>query len=274
MKVAALLRDWLPPVLYRALGRASGRSLRFVGGWSGWDAAAAASRGYDDVAILERVAHATRQVESGRAAFERDSVLFDSWQPPFQILAPLLRHALRHSGRLDVVDFGGSLGSTYRQCQPFLPQLSALRWHIVEQPLFVETGRTEFSKPPLTFHAEMSELPAPIAPRLLLASSVLQYLPHPMQALQSWEANGIETLVLDRTPVWEGPNHLACVQHVPKHIYDASYPCWVLSRPELLLRMSRNWRLVSEFDSPEGRHVARRGPTFEFKGFVWERKST
>ena len=65
MTAAAVLRDWLPPALHRALGRATGRSLRFVGGWPGWDAAAAASRGYDDSAILERVVHATRHVEAG-----------------------------------------------------------------------------------------------------------------------------------------------------------------------------------------------------------------
>lgn len=273
MTAAAVLRDWLPPALHRALGRATGRSLRFVGGWPGWDAAAAASSGYDDSAILERVVHATRHVEAGRVAFERDSVLFDTWQPPFQLIAPLLRHALRHGGSLDVVDFGGSLGSTYRQCRPFLPELAALRWHVIEQPLFAAAGRSEFSTPPLVFHTELSALPAAIAPRLLLASSVLQYLPHPMQHLQDWEASGIDTLVLDRTPVWEGPEDRACVQHVPRHIYDASYPCWVLSRSGLLDRLSRDWRLVCEFECPEGRHVARQGPTFEFKGFVWERKA-
>lgn len=273
MTAVTALRDWLPPALHRTLGSATGRSMRFVGGWPGWDAAAAASRGYDDSAILERVVRATREVEAGRAAFERDSVLFDTWQPPFQLLAPLLRHALRHGGRLDVVDFGGSLGSVYRQCKPFLPELAALRWHVIEQPLFVAAGRAEFSTPPLDFHSEPSTLPEAIAPRLLLASSVLQYLSHPMRRLQDWQAINIDTLVLDRTPVWAGPEDRVCVQHVPRHIYDASYPCWVLSRPCLLDRLSRDWRLVCEFDCPEGRHVARQGPAFAFKGFVWERRA-
>lgn len=273
MTAAALLRQWLPPAVHRALGRASGRSLRFVGGWPGWAAAAAASRGYDDSAIVERVAAATREVESGRAAFERDGVLFDAWQPPFQLLAPMLRHALRHQGRLEVVDFGGSLGSTYRQCRPFLPPLVSLDWHVVEQVRFVEVGRAEFARPPLDFHAALSELPPAGAPRLLLASSVLQYLPQPAQHLREWEGHGIDTLVLDRTPVWDGPQDHVCVQHVPRHIYDASYPCWVMSRPQLIDRLAPEWRLVCEFDCPEGRHVARGGPAFDFKGFVWERRA-
>lgn len=274
MTATAALRDWLPPALHRAIRRASGRSLRFVGGWPGWEAAACASRGYDDDAILARVVRATREVEAGRAAYERDSVLFDAWTPPFQLLAPLLRHALRYGGRLDVVDFGGSLGSTYRQCRPFLPPLQALHWHVVEQAHFVKAGRREFSTPPLDFHADLASLPPPVAPRLLLASSVLQYLPHPMQHLQDWEARGIDTIVLDRAPVWDGADDRACVQEVPRHIYDASYPCWVLSRPRLLDRLSRHWQLICEFDCPEGRHTARRGPSFEFKGFVWERRAS
>lgn len=271
MTVSAALRQWLPPALHRALGRATGRSLRFVGGWPDWAGAAAASRGYDDGAILRRVAAATREVEAGRAAFERDGVLFDAWQPPFQLLAPLLRHALRHGGRLDVVDFGGSLGSTFRQCRPFLPPMATLQWHVVEQPRFVDAGRTEFTNPPLQFHPSLAALPAPEAPRLLLASSVVQYLPQPASHWDEWDEAAIDTIVLDRTPVWDGPDDRVCVQHVPRRIYDASYPCWVLSRPRLLERLSRRWRLVCEFDCPEGRHTASGGPTFEFKGFVWER---
>ena len=51
MKLAAALRESLPPVLYRALGRASGRALRFTGGHADWQAARAASDGYDSDAI-------------------------------------------------------------------------------------------------------------------------------------------------------------------------------------------------------------------------------
>jgi putative methyltransferase (TIGR04325 family) len=271
MNPADGLRDWLPPSVPRALGRAAGRSVRFVGGWSDWPSAAAASRGYDDDAILDRVVRATRQVEAGHAAFERDSMLFDVWQPPLQVRAPLLRHALRHSGKLDVVDFGGSLGSTFRQCRPFLPPLSALRWQVVEQARFVDVGHAEFTAPPLEFHTALAALPHAMAPRLLLASSVLQYLAAPMQHVAEWESHGVDSLVLDRTPVWEGDDDHVCVPHVPRQIYDANYPCWVLSRPRLLERLSRQWRLVCEFDCPEGRHAARNGPSFDFKGFVWER---
>jgi putative methyltransferase (TIGR04325 family) len=269
---ASALREWLPPRLHRALGRALGRTLRFDGGHADWSSAAAAARGYDDAAILQRVRDATREVVAGRAAYERDSVLFDHWQPPFALLAPLLRHALAHGGRLDVADFGGSLGSSYRQCRPFLPRLDVLQWHVVEQPAFAAAGRAEFSTAELHFHERLADLPPALAPRLLMACSVLQYLPQPAQAIDEWTASDAQTLLLDRTPMWDGNADRACVQQAPRHIYDSSYPCWVLSRPQLFGRLERGWRLVCEFDSPEGRHTARGGPSFEFKGQLWERQ--
>ena len=273
MSVGTVARQWLPPALMRRIDRAAGRGLRFEAGWSDWGAALAASGGYDDDAILERVRRATREVVAGRAAFERDGVTFAHWEPPFTILAPLLRHALRSDGRLDVVDFGGSLGSSYRQCQPLLPQLRALRWQVVEQPAFVRMGREEFSDAVLSFHDTLDSLaPAwPGAPRALLGSSVLQYLADPDAHLAAWRAAGTGTLVLDRTPVWDGPEHRACVQHVPESIYPGSYPCWILSRPRLLEAMGSGWRLVCEFDSAEGRYQAEHGPAFDFRGFVWDR---
>lgn len=271
MKLAAALRESLPPMLYRALGRASGRALRFTGGHANWQAARAASDGYDSDAILQRVRHATQEVVSGRAAFERDGVCFEHWQPPFALLAPLLRHALQHDGVLDVVDFGGSLGSSFRQVTPFLPRLNGLRWQVVEQPAFVAAGRSEFSTETLSFHATLEDLPPPLAPRLLLLSSVLQYLPSPQTAVAEWERSGFRTVVLDRTPFWDGPDDHVCVQHVPRHIYAASYPCWILSRPRLLEGLAPDWQLLCEFPCAEGRHNARGGPNFEFKGLVLER---
>ena len=77
-------------------------------------------------------------------AFERDGVVFDQPDYNFPLLACLLRVATESGNRLRVLDFGGSLGSTYFQCRPFLGGVSELRWTVVEQPQFVECGRREF----------------------------------------------------------------------------------------------------------------------------------
>lgn len=266
-----LARAWLPPALFSLAGRWSGRALRWEGVPPRWEDAVRRSTGYDDASILQRVAAATREVVAGRAAYERDSVLFQEPAPPSPLLFPLLRHALRHPGPLDVVDFGGSLGSTYRLCRAFLPEGLALRWTVVEQPAFVAAGQAEFATEELRFAPSLDALPPAAGPRLLLASSVLQYLQRPAAVLDTFETSGAATLVVDRTPVWDGPADALAVQHVPPHIYRASYPCWILSRPALLARWRAGWRLVADVPAPEGRRQASGGPAFEFRGFILER---
>jgi putative methyltransferase (TIGR04325 family) len=273
MNIREFAREALPPALFRAMGRASGRSVRYVGHGTDWQAAASASSGYAEALIVERVARATREVLAGRAAFERDSVLFLQPEVPLQLLAPLLRHAVQHPGRLEVIDFGGALGGIYRQCRPFLAPLRSLRWHVVEQPGFVAAGR-EFQTAELQFHESLDALPPMAPPPLLLASSVLQYLPDPASMLDAWAASPATTLVVDRTPLSEAAEDRVYVQHVPSHIYRASYPCWAFAREALLTRLSRHWRLVAEFDCPEGRHRVAGGGQFDFKGLILERAAS
>ena len=59
------------------------------------------------------------KVKNGEAVYERDSVLFDEIQYSWGLLAGLEKAALEHDGKLCVLDFGGSLGSTYYQNKQF-----------------------------------------------------------------------------------------------------------------------------------------------------------
>ena len=49
--------------------------------------------------------------------------------------------AAANGGRLEVVDFGGALGSTWWQHREELSALGLRRWVVVEQPQFIEAGR-------------------------------------------------------------------------------------------------------------------------------------
>src|SRR3546814_6742160 len=84
------------------------------------------SSGYSESAILDRVRTATRAVVAGEAAYERDSVLFDKADYPFALITALLRAAASADMRLDVIDFGGSLGSTYRRSEEHTSELQSL----------------------------------------------------------------------------------------------------------------------------------------------------
>jgi hypothetical protein len=79
---------------------------------------------YADVSIAKQVRFATRQVLAGKQAYERDGVLFDKIQYSWPLLSVLLWVALKNDGRLEVVDFGGSMGTTYFQNRKYLDPIS------------------------------------------------------------------------------------------------------------------------------------------------------
>jgi putative methyltransferase (TIGR04325 family) len=273
MSAAGLLNDLAPPLLRRLARRWRGSGLRFSGQPASWAEARAACGGYDAAAILDRVATATRAVIAGEAVFERDSVLFHKPAYPYPVLTTLLRAAALNGGRLDVVDFGGSLGSTWRQCRPFLAGLAALRWQVVEQAAFVALGRAEFTTAELSFAASLDELaPSATAPVIVL-SSVMQYLEDPAATLAALSALHASHLVIDRTPLSAEAAARLCIQHAPRQVYDASYPCWILSREALLAQLAPHWRLLSEFPCDEGHHATDDGFAFEFRGLILGRRT-
>lgn len=273
MTPRALAKGLTPPALLAAWHRWAGRSLRFAGHPADWSQAVRMSSGYAADNILERVAAATRAVVSGQARYERDAVLLDEPEVPFAVLSTLWRAAALGGGRLDVVDFGGSLGSTYRQCRPLLDGLRQLTWRVIEQASFVDLGQREFTTVELKFAASLDELPAPEGARVILASSVLQYLDNPSKALDGFAHLHADHLVIDRTPFSRQDTDRLCIQRVPKQIYAASYPCWILSQSQLLDRLSRNWRLVCDFPCAEGMARTDDRLPFEFRGLILERRA-
>lgn len=264
------LRKVLPPIVVDELRRVSGRSIRFAGDYTTWGAASSAATGYDTGEILLRVTEATRQVVAGKAAYERDSVLFAHHAYAFPVLAALLRAAALQGGRLNVIDFGGSLGSSFRQCRPFLKGLQALQWCVVEQAHFVEAGKREFTTDELVFAPSLQAAPFWGQPCVVLLSSILQYLETPVQVLEALAGSAATSLVIDRTPVSPSNRDRLCVQSVPKQIYSASYPCRIFSKSKLLSLLDQHWNLLAEFDCDEGGFMTRDRFRFRYAGFIYE----
>jgi putative methyltransferase (TIGR04325 family) len=278
MTMASFAHDFLPPVVLRAL-----RSLRLAAvtahasavmrEFKDWESAAKAGCGYDAAHILERVSAATELVERGGGAYERDSVVFDEVQHSFPVLAGLLRAAAERHGELRVLDFGGSLGSSYRQCRDFLRPLGALAWNIVEQPHFVQRGRDRFASAELQFFGSIEEACATAIPDVALASSVLQYLRDADATIAALRDCGCRYVIIDRTPLHEGSEDRLVLQEVPDAIYAARYPCWIFSRQRLRGRMGPGWEVLAEFDSAvDGSMPTESGPA-AIGGFLFRKRS-
>jgi putative methyltransferase (TIGR04325 family) len=267
----ATLGPYLPGLVHRVINRATNPGA-YTGDYATWDEARRASEGYDAGAIFEKARRAALKVKNGEARGERDSVVFDEAPYSHPVLAALLRAAMRHGGALHVVDFGGAFGSSYQQFLSYGVPLARLEWSIVEQPHFVACGRAEFEDGRLKFYGTVAEC-LQDRPRadVLLLSSVLTYLPDPYLFLDDFTGHGFRTIVVDRTLYVVGPRDRLCVQKVPPHIYDATYPAWLLSRPRFAAAMARAYDQVAVFENYDSYDFRRANATL--LGFVFDRRA-
>jgi|SRR5882724_267351 len=245
----AMARDWLPPAVHRWVRRRRVGAIRFEGAFTTWEEACAHSTGYDAESILAKVLAATIEVKRGTAVFERDSVLFDKTEYAWPVVAGLLGTAARNGGFLNVLDFGGSLGSSYFQNRDLLKTLPIIRWNVVEQAHYVKAGQTYIQDEQLRFYPSIHECLAENKVNVILLSSVLQYLSNPASLLLSLQAMEADALILDRTIINHSISDRIYVQHVPPSIYSASYPCRSLSESRLLALTSDHYQLDVDFCS-------------------------
>ena len=209
--------------------------IRFDGSYSNWSEALAKCSCYDAVHILDKVLDATRKVKCGEAVFERDSVIFDHIEYAWPVLSGLLWAAARNGGDLNVLDYGGALGSSYFQNQKFFSGLSKLRWNVVEQLHYAEAGRKYIQDEQLRFYKTIEECLLENQPNVVLLSSVLQYVPDPFNCILRLLAFKPDILIIDRTSYHnDGDISSIKIQHVPASIYSASYPCWFFAENEVI----------------------------------------
>jgi putative methyltransferase (TIGR04325 family) len=278
MNLKAFIRNLCPPILWRLgtwLKRRPDlptaqpkRAIRFFGDWSSWEAAVAASDGYANANILERTRAALLKVQGGEAVYERDSFLMDRPEYSFPVIAALLRIAVVAS-RLSVIDFGGSLGSSYFQFRSFLSGVGDLRWSVVEQPAHVACGKADFANAQLRFYDSIDQCLEAERPNVLLLSGVIQYLPDPYGFIDNVVARGFDFLIIDRTPFLSRGVTRLTVQQVPDWIYQASYPCWFLSEERFLSSIKPVYKLVANFPALDSNQPD--GDIAYYKGFIFDK---
>jgi putative methyltransferase (TIGR04325 family) len=253
--MARTLKDFIglitPPIIIQLVMRRRGNqptdAYDLSGEYPSWEEAIAASTGYDSEVILEKTKAALLKVKNGEAAYERDSALFDKIQYSWPVLAGLMWAAARTGGKLNVLDFGGSLGTTFFQNRFFLSALPEVRWNIVEQAPHVEIGKAYFEDDHLHFYNDISDCLDENQPNVALLGSVLQYLPKPYELLGHLQRLRFDQIIIDRTPFWDGPTDKVCVQTVPPRIYPASFPSWIFSSTQFKSHLDKDWEVMEEF---------------------------
>lgn len=221
----------------------------WFGNYASWEEAAAHADGYAKSNILEKTKAALLKVKNGEAVYERDSVLFDKKEYPFPLISFLLHSAFENGRPLNVLDFGGSLGSTYFQVKEFLGNQVCSSWNVVEQPHYVECGKEYFEDEMLHFFPSVEECNAAYKIDLVILSGVIQYLPEPHSFLEELVALGYRYIIIDRTAFIDQGKDRLTVQNVWPSVYEASYPAWFFNEHDFLKHFNERYAIEAEFST-------------------------
>jgi putative methyltransferase (TIGR04325 family) len=243
-------------------------------GWYGnfrsWEEVRHHSIGYDAENIINQVKTALLKVKNGEAVYERDSVIFDRIEYSWELLAALMWIAAQNKGELHLIDFGGSLGSSYYQNKSFLDTLSSVSWNIVEQPNYVKAGIETFQNEALHFYTSINACCSDSKNKInaILFSSVLQYLEFPYEILKEAFDCQFEYIIVDRTGFTLNNKDRITIQKVPSRIYDATYPCWFFGEEKWLSFFTDNhYELIASFDALDKVNIPSK-----YKGFIYRRR--
>lgn len=238
----------------------------YSGQFSNWNEAKKNSLGYETDEIMEKCRSAILKVKKREAIYERDSVLFDKAEYAWPLLASLQYVSLYYGAKLNVIDYGGSFGTTYFQHKVFLDKLNKLNWIVVEQEKFVDAS-SEISDEYLNFSKSIDNCSIDFSSSCLLLSGVLQYLEDPYNFIKKIHDYHFPFIIIDRTSFIKDKQRLT-VQHVPDFIYNASYPCWFFCEHEFLDSFSNSYDIVSSFNGfAEENIIADDGKELFWKGY-------
>ena len=171
-----------------------------------------------------------------------------------------------------LVDFGGSLGSSYFQNRHFLKGVD-LKWVVIEQQHFVDIGRAEMEDDMLKFEYSLEDAAKKYDPNCLLLSSVLPYLENPFSWISKFCDCNFDYIIVDRNSFIKGDKTTLTVQTVPPDIYNASYPCWFFTETELINAFSKHYDVVAEFKDSFTAPTLVNNMRGYWKGFYFKRKA-
>ena len=264
----------LPSSIRRFWSKRNGEPVSgWFGNYTDWKAAEQEAGGYNASEILQKVSNSLMKVKRGEAAFERDSVAFDTLELESDVQEWLKKIAAQNNHLLRVLDFGGSLGSTYFQYRNSLGENKIQNWTVVEQTNFVEEGKKNFEDEILRFSYTIEEAMQSQKPDVLLLFSVLPYIEEPFRMIDQILSSGIEYIIVDRNPFLEAENDRITLQIVPEYIYKASYPAWFFNEAHFLAAFREKYEVVHQYNSKFANPVSLSdGTRAAWKGFVFKRR--
>lgn len=247
-------------------------TVTYQGNYHTWEEANMYCEGYDSQVIFDKVKEAALMVKQGKACYERDSQLFYKKEYNYPLLFHLGIAAKENENILKVIDWGGSLGSTYFQNQEMLQNnFKNFTWTIIEQEHFVKFGRELLRDDYLDFANNFSEVKNLKEYNVILLSSVLQYLSFHLDLINDILKICPDYIIIERTPV--GNRKRIWIERVREPIYNASYACCVFKEEDLIsLFCDNGYTMVDNWDSLVDGEIHEKDEIVRLRSFVFKRK--
>jgi putative methyltransferase (TIGR04325 family) len=223
----------LPSFIIKIIQQFFKRDIKFVGNYKDWSGAVHNSLGYSSKIIFLKSKESFLKVLNGEAKYERDSVLFYSDSINYPLMTILSKIQNKKKSCLNILDFGGSFGSTYFQNKKILNNKKKFQWSIIEQSKIVNFCLKKKLNSNLKFYNSIKDYSRNNVVDLVLVSSVLQYIETPFILLDQLIALKADYLLVLKTPVHQKSDQIK-VQRVPDYIYKASYPIRIFNKSRLL----------------------------------------
>jgi len=221
----------------------------WFGNYSNWNDLIESLDGYSSVNTLDKTKDVLLQIKNGTTVYKRNSVLFDKAVLPSPLLTCLFRSAALLKRPVHLIDFGGSLGSTYFQTKNIIGKDTCASWNIVEQEYYVAAGKEHFEDDHLKFFSSIDACLQVLKIDLILFSGSIQYLPEPHLLLEQLAGYNFDFLVFDRTAFHHGKQDRLTLQIVPPEIYKAAYPAWFFHEESFLNHFTPDYTVIWDFTS-------------------------
>lgn len=219
-----IIKFYLPNFFIRNFNSIFKRNIRIVGSFDNWHKAILSSGTYNNKEIFINSKKSFLRVINKEVNFERDSVTFDTEKlnkPLISLLEKIRKNKKKNF--LNILDFGGSFGSTYFQNKKILYDKTKYQWDIIEQKKIIDFANKTIKIENLNFYKSLDHYIKNIKPDVVLFSSVLHYLEFPFKIIEKLFKKKIEYFIILKTPFTKNDNQIR-IQVNPRYIYKANYP--------------------------------------------------
>ena len=256
----------LPNCIKRFINKILKRDIRIIGNYNSWLKAKKKSLGYDDENIFNKSKDSFLKVINGKAKYERDSVAFYSNNINYPLIELLNFIQNKSKKTLNVLDFGGSFGSTYFQNLIFLRNHNKFNWLVVEQKHVVDYIKNFKLNRNLFFFPSIQDCFKKKKPDIVLFSGVLQYLSNPFSYINFLLRKKIKHFLILRTPFQKNKVSIK-IQVIPDHIFKATLPLRVFNENKFMKYFKYNNYFIK--DNFFRNEII---DNIEFKNFLFELK--